>query len=164
MKNAIERIRNLRVADVMSREPVTVSANATMAEAAKVLCGEQIGGAPVVDEMGHCVGVLSSRDFAARDQKDTSGLSHSGLCDDFAVISSDRSGPMHIERFPEGSVRRYMQSTVQTVSDQTPLIDAATIMSNQHIHRLIVLDETSHPVGIVTSIDLLKAIVHELKH
>jgi len=65
---------------------------------------------------------------------------------------------MRVERFKENSVRQHMHSAVQTVSADTSVIKAAKIMIGEHIHRLVVLDETSRPVGMASSLDLLKAL------
>ena len=66
MNSAIERLLSLRVCDVMSSTVVEVSVNASLAEAAALLVDNNVSGAPVVDESGRCVGVLSSTDFVVR--------------------------------------------------------------------------------------------------
>jgi len=161
MKTAPKHFFALRVADVMRQEPVTVSVNATMAEAAQTLCCENIGGAPVVDEMGHCVGVLSAEDFAEDDQEDCSELQCAGRGDDHAIVSPASDAPVHIEWVRGDSVRQHMHSALQTICAQASLIDAARVMCSEHTHRIIVLDETSHPVGVASSFDILDALVRE---
>lgn len=158
-----EAMLGLRVADVMSARPITVSANASMSEAAEVLVSQGIGGAPVVDEMGRCVGVLSAMDFAGSDQ--LCGCTDTDIASDadHVVVQSSRQTPLHIKWVRGDSVRQHMQSALQTVSDQLSIVDAARIMCSEHVHRLIVLDESSHPIGIVSSLDLLGAVVHQVK-
>jgi len=162
MTTNTKRDLTLRVADVMSREAVSVSANATMSEAANVLCSQDVSGVPVVDEMGYCVGIISTKDFAERD-RNKGPVSHGaeGENDDPFAPPSSRP-PMQVERFRKNSVREHMQTAVQTVSAGTSVVDAAKIMSSEHIHRLMVLDETARPVGGVSSLDLLKVLVNEI--
>jgi CBS domain-containing protein len=51
------------VADLMSRDVVRLPEDMPLREAARLLLQQQIGGAPVVDPQGRCIGVLSSVDF-----------------------------------------------------------------------------------------------------
>lgn len=50
------------VADLMSRDPVRLSEQMPLREAARLLLRAGVGGAPVVDARGRCVGVLSAAD------------------------------------------------------------------------------------------------------
>jgi CBS domain-containing protein len=47
----------------MSREVVTIPRQMLLRDAARVLHRAQVSGAPVVDEQGRCVGMLSAADF-----------------------------------------------------------------------------------------------------
>jgi CBS-domain-containing membrane protein len=62
MKTA-ERLLDLTAEDVMKRELVTIPRRASLREAARLLRRAQVSGAPVVDEQGRCVGVLSAAEF-----------------------------------------------------------------------------------------------------
>ena len=53
----------LTAQDVMSREVVTIPRQMSLREAARLLRRASVSGAPVVDEQGRCVGVLSAADF-----------------------------------------------------------------------------------------------------
>jgi CBS domain-containing protein len=162
METAIERLRSLRVRDVMNSNVVQVSANQTMAEAAAVLVEHHISGAPVVDEHGHCVGILSALDFARRDAAseelpdEFSGMAH-------AVHQDSPNEPVHIEEVNENFVSAHMTKAVQTIGVEALLLDAARIMCLEHVHRLPVLDSKSRPVGMITSIDVVAALVNALE-
>ena len=52
-----------------------------------------------------------------------------------------------------------MTPAVQTVGADESLIRAAEVMCIGHIHRLIVLDERSAPVGVVSTLDLMSALI-----
>jgi CBS domain-containing protein len=63
--NAIENpLLSLTAADLMSRAVVTVGADMPLREAAVYLARREVHGAPVVDDVGRCVGVLSVTDLA----------------------------------------------------------------------------------------------------
>ncbi len=156
MRNTIERLRSLRVCDVMSKAVVPVSANQTMADAAAVFMKNNITGAPVVDEQGHCVGVLSTVDFARREgagaPSSLSGVGHE-------LRRNGPAAPLQIEEVDDELVRAHMASAVQTVPADVPLLHAARMMCVGHVHRLPVLDERGHPIGMLTSLDLVAAMV-----
>jgi CBS domain-containing protein len=51
--------------NIMTREVVTVGTAATVVEAARILTQQQLSGAPVVNEQGQIVGVVSETDIIA---------------------------------------------------------------------------------------------------
>lgn len=53
----------LTIADLMSREVITIPENMSLRAAAHLLFKHQITGAPVVDADGRCIGMLSASDF-----------------------------------------------------------------------------------------------------
>jgi CBS-domain-containing membrane protein len=55
-----------------------------------------------------------------------------------------------------------MTSAVQSIRASAAVIDAARIMCNAHLHRLPVLDDTGRPIGIVSSLDLVSAMMNAM--
>src|SRR5260370_10548324 len=53
----------LTAADLMTRDVVAIPEHMSLRTAARLLAGAQVTGAPVIDENGACVGVLSGSDF-----------------------------------------------------------------------------------------------------
>ena len=159
MNSAIERLISLRVADVMTRDVIQIPAHQTMAAAAKLMVQHEISGAPVVDEQGRCAGILSSFDFAVREQAEYE-TTESPRGKFHHVLVRDRPEQAYrIEDVAEDIVAYYMSPAVQTVRPTATLMEAARVMCAEHIHRLVVLDGHSHPVGIVSSLDIVAALV-----
>ncbi|MEM9657603.1 MAG: CBS domain-containing protein, partial [Planctomycetota bacterium] len=52
-----------------------------------------------------------------------------------------------------------MSTGVQSIEAEASLLKAARVMCAQHVHRLIVLDEGSTAVGVVTTLDVASALV-----
>jgi CBS domain-containing protein len=52
-----------------------------------------------------------------------------------------------------------MAPAVQGIAAHTSLVEAGRIMCAQHIHRLPVLDDQGRPQGMVTSLDIVAAVV-----
>ncbi|RIK75900.1 MAG: hypothetical protein DCC67_14640 [Planctomycetota bacterium] len=146
--NPMERLQSLTVADVMSRPVTVVPGCARMEEAARILADADASGAPVVDDAGHCIGVLSAADFlrfevlkAQPDQYDRGDWAAGG------------------EAAPRDSVRRFMTPAVQTAPAHESLLKAAAVMCLEHIHRLIVLDHRGEPIGVVSTLDVMSAML-----
>jgi CBS-domain-containing membrane protein len=145
----LQRLEELLVADVMTREVAALSAAATMEEAAKLLKSHGISGAPVVDNEGRCIGVLSAVDFLQFDQRNAA-LGYSG---------PERAG-VGRRQPPWNSVQRYMTAPAHTVLATAHMLLAADLMCTKHVHRLIVLDDRDTPVGLVSTLDIVSAMVH----
>ena len=158
MNSAIERLLSLRVNDVMNRNVVTVAVGTTMAEAARLLRAKDISGAPVVNSQGTCVGVLSNTDFAVRESVRT-GSKQGPSETDTVLVRTSPDEDYREETLWDDSVETHMSPIIQTLSPQAPLMNAARTMCDQHIHRLIILDDDHRAVGIVTSLDIVAAMV-----
>jgi len=145
----------LTAADLMTTPVTTLPQTMTLREAAGLLSGASISGAPVVDAQGHCVGVLSSSDFVTWAGKGAEagerGTEIRFIAPWGEVIS--------IEDSPDHEIHRYMTVPPVTVSPRTPIGDLAQKMVDAHIHRVLVVVDHDGPRGIVTSTDILAAVV-----
>jgi CBS domain-containing protein len=148
-------------ADLMSREVTTLPRNMSLRAAAHLLSEMQISGAPVVNEVGECVGVLSATDF----------MHQVGYGERGALSSSAESDLIHsawqiVDRasLPTDEVGRYMTADPVTVSPGTSIAELAREMIDAHIHRIIVVDPANRPVGVVSSTDILAAVAKAEAH
>lgn len=148
----------LTAEDLMSRDVVVISQDTPLREAACTLANSHISGTPVVDEHGHCVGVLSATDFVqwasesgAADPRPTEGRPR--FCSEWQMVDLDA--------LPGNAVRNYMSGNIVTVEPSVLITGVARRMLNAHIHRVIVLDEERRPIGIVTSTDILAAVASD---
>jgi CBS domain-containing protein len=129
-----------------------------LSDVVRVLEQFQIGGAPVVDEQGRCIGVFSTADFlrymqpgnrTARMPPPVPGCA----CSEWKIIYYD-----DWDSFPAESVYHYMTADPIVVAPTTPLGELARIMVDAHIHRLIVADADRRPIGMVSSTDVMAAV------
>ncbi len=162
MTAVLDRLQSLRVSDVMNRHVVTVHSHQTMGEAAAVFAQHRISGVPVVDAQRRCVGVLSAADFVCREGAPDPGAA-SIASGNTAVVRSAATGPWEIQDVSSARVAAHMTPAVQSVAAQTALVEAGRIMCAQHIHRLPVLDAEGHPVGMLTSLDIVAAVVQAVE-
>jgi CBS-domain-containing membrane protein len=148
---------DLTAADLMSREVITVPQEMPLPVAARVLAEAQIGGAPVVDSEGRCIGVFSTADLARRAQLAKRAARKAPaipgcVCSDWEVVEHDW------ETLPAESVSWYMTADPVLVSPETRVGELARMMVDAHIHRLIVAGADRRPAGIVSSTDVLAAL------
>jgi len=139
--------------DVMSRSVITVPQTMLLQEAARLLAREQISGAPVVDDAGRCVGMLSATDFLHWAESGAARAEHAAepcYCADWQVID--------LERLPGDQVRYHMSTDLVVAEPDLSVKDLARRMLDAHIHRIVVLDGARHPLGVVSSSDILAAV------
>ena len=122
-----------------------------------------ISGAPVVNDAGHLVGVVSTTDV----------LLHSDVFGDSQVVESEyhkqhddgRGETLSEDLVPEDvvnlQVRDIMSTDVLSVSVDTPIEEVAKIMYTDRIHRLLVL-EGGRLVGILSTMDVLRAVMERV--
>lgn len=126
---------DLMVADVMTLDPVVVGVDDPIEEAEALMRGRRISGLPVVDGGGALVGVISQTD-----------------------VIEDGGVPMAIllRRKPSGlRVGELMTSPAVTVAQTAPLVEAARLMRDHRIHRVVAVDDHGAPVGVLSASDFV---------
>jgi CBS domain-containing protein len=154
------RSKEPRARDVMTTEVVKVPADLTVAELADVFMENEISGAPVVDEDGALVGVVSVFDVARQSSGETGVVTEQGN-PEFYVRGWEEQ--YTVEEFrklrvQEGhlTVRDVMTPAAFTVEEDDPISDVARTLVDGHIHRVLVT-RGHEVVGIISSLDLLRA-------
>lgn len=131
-------VKKLRVRDVMVRKPVIFTRDTDLLDAVCTLVNRRITGAPVVDDRGNLVGLLTERDFLS------------------AVLVAGYFG----ER--GGSVGEYMSKDVQAVNASDSLLDVATRFIDTKRRRFPVVED-NRVVGVIVRRDVLRAVLSRLK-
>lgn len=151
---AAKTLLALTANDLMTTPVTTLPQTMTLREAASLLSGANISGAPVVDAQGQCVGVLSSSDFvtwAGRGAEEGEQGTEIRFVAPWGEMIS-------IEETPDHEIHRYMTGPPVTVSPKTSIGELAQRMVDAHIHRILVVVDHDSPRGIVTSTDILAAV------
>src|SRR5262249_39929285 len=65
---------------------------------------------------------------------------------------------VEIESLPTEDVKHYMTGDPVTANTATPIAALARLMTNEGVHRLIVVDAARRPIGVVSSTDLVAAL------
>jgi predicted transcriptional regulator len=156
----MSRTRNVK--DLMNPHIMTVADEMTTDELARYLVEREISGAPVVDSQGHLIGVVSMTDIGRNlaEPSDVSPSRSSGFYRDVAAdLTLEDLGQRYIEE-RAATVRDVMTPVIHQVPATASVAEAARKMIDQHIHRLVVT-QGKEPVGIITSMDLLKMVAEQ---
>jgi CBS-domain-containing membrane protein len=157
MVTATHPLLCLTAADLMTRDVVTVSQKLSLQAAAHCLAQARISGAPVVDDRGRCVGILSAIDFLYRASSEDPGIHPA--CGHPSCYGVDWQSTS-IEELPAEEVAAHMTRDLITATPRTGINTLARMMLDAHIHRIVILDEQQRPIGIVSSTDILAAVAH----
>lgn len=153
--------------EMMTRDVVTLHPNEMLAIAADVMVREQISGAPVVDEDGKCIGVLSIIDVlhaveeVAREQREiaqspyfSSGLAlPSSVYEQELLRVRDKLVPA-----AEHPIRDFMTTDLVTVPETATVQTIIQYLIDAQIHRVIVVDDSGRMSGLVSTVDVLAAL------
>ena len=161
MTVSLKKLRQLRVRDIMHKDLIVLRANQTLSHAVSVLKKFSISGAPVVDETGACVGVISSSDFLTRESQLTGRHAAFGM--GLEGIFVKPKPPVYIDCIEDNLVREHMSPIVHTISQDAPLLNAARVLCAEHIHRLVIVDSSERPIGIVTALDFVASMATALE-
>lgn len=140
--------------DIMRKKVVTVEGWLTLPELAKLFAEKRISGAPVIDEQGAVLGVVSHTDLVRTRRESAPGVAvyHRELDD------TPRSAGLHIEELEETRVDQIMTPGAIALDEATPVEKLCKVMLDSHIHRVLIT-RGDRLAGIVTSMDLLRALI-----
>lgn len=125
---------DLVAADFMTIDPITITPDARIEDAERLMETYRITGLPVVDDAGTLLGVISQTDL----------LRGSG-----DVTSAIR------KRFSGLRVGDLMTSPAVTVDLATPLREAARLMRDERVHRVVTVNGAGRAIGILSSMDFV---------
>lgn len=143
----------MRAADVMTVQPVSISPDASILEAIRVMLQRRFSGLPVVDTSGALVGIVTEGDLLRRTETGTQRKRPRWI--EF-LIGPGRLATEYVQTSGR-KVREVMSQDVQAVTGDTPLEEIVRLMERHQIKRLPVVD-SGKLVGIVTRANLLRAL------
>jgi len=147
----------LEVKDIMTTDVVSVSPKTDIGHAAKLLLEKRINGVPVVDEEGKIVGILCQSDLIMQ-QKRFPVPSLFTLLDGFIPLTSMKRVEAEIRKMSAATVADAMNPNPVTVTPETTIEEAATVMVTKNFHTLPVVDG-GELVGVVGKEDILRTLL-----
>jgi CBS domain-containing protein len=140
----------MKVQDVMTTDVATTKSDVPLKDLAIELVERRISGMPVVDDDGLVLGVVSETDILAKegDARRSGG---------FLQWLVDPGDPWVTTRFNAVTVGDAMSAPARTIPPDRPIAEAATIMLDDDVNRLPVVDAGGKLVGLVSRGDLVRA-------
>jgi CBS domain-containing protein len=154
------RLHAILAEDVMTPNPVSIRDELTVHEAVVFLTERRISAAPVVNEAGRPVGVVSEADILRHDREHTEHLYWLPQKEVDRELTLDTgehlSGKSFEVEVPDVSrVKDIMNPVVYAVRRTTHIHEVVNQLVKRRIHRLFVVDEDNSLVGVITTLDIL---------
>ena len=126
---------DLRVADLMTIDPIVVAVDATIEDAEELLRRNRITGLPVVDTDGRLVGIISQTDLL------------------YLEVPAVQALIRHHARGVR--VGEVMSTPPVTIDGSATLRRAAGMMVEERVHRLVAVDGGGRPIGVISAMDFV---------
>ena len=151
--------RTTPVRDVMTTDVLTFHPEDPIQESLERLVARDVDGAPVVDDDGRLIGMLTADDLLVQETR----LHYPTVISLFGAYlelpSSHRKFEEDLRRAVAATVRDVMHADPATCAPDDTVEQAATVLHEERVGRLPVVDEDDRLVGIIARGDILRSIV-----
>jgi CBS domain-containing protein len=147
----------IKVKDIMTKEVITVSPEAEIVYATKLLLENRINGVPVTNETGKLVGILCQSDLIAQ-QKKLPVPSFFSFLDGLITLTSMKQFEKEVQKIAAITVAQAMTPNPVAVRPDTDIEAVAALMVDNNFHTIPVVDE-GELVGIVGKEDILRTLI-----
>jgi len=147
----------LTAKDIMTKDVISVTPATSVEELASLLVKNQISGVPVLDDAGVLYGMVTENDLISQNKRLHIPTVVSFL-DAAIYLESSKKFEQEVRRLTATKVGDICSRRVLTITEDTSLVDIATIMAEKKVHLLPVL-RSNKVVGIVGKRDMVKAVV-----
>jgi len=144
--------------DLMQKDVITIDGNASLLDAHRLFVEEEISGAPVIDEIGRVIGVLSARDLlrATDEERDTAVVQTNYFreLEEFSGPDWGRMPEDFQDRLANRPVSEVMSPDVITVAPDATIAEVAHTLRHHRVHRVLVATNEAF-VGLISTFDLI---------
>ena len=134
--------------DLLSPDPVSIGERATVREAMALLTDRGFSAAPVIDDAGRPVGVVSRTDLLVHQRE---AINHPVIPEREAIPEG-----FEVEEVDGALVRDVMTPVVFCVDPGTPAAAVVKQLLGLKIHRLFVVDDGGVLTGVISTVDVLR--------
>lgn len=146
----------LTAKEIMTQNIISVTEQTPVSELARLLTSNNISGAPVIDDDGKLLAVVTESDLIDQSKKVHIPTVVTILDSVFYLENPDKM-EAEMKKIAATTVAEICSSSPKTVSPDTGLDEIATIMAESNIHTLPVLDD-GELVGIIGKKDIIKTL------
>jgi len=141
-------------ADLMVRNPISLRAEASVTEAMTLFTEKRITAAPVIDDAGRPLGVVSHSDLMIHQCEKAK---HRAVHPEYFSepnLAGDRAHSAGKKK--TSIVAELMTPAVFAVSPDTPVKRVVSDMIGLNVHRIFVVDADGILVGVISTMDVLR--------
>lgn len=147
--------------ELMRANPVSIRDDATVQEAIKLLTDKGFSAAPVIDDAGRPIGVLSRSDILVHEREREEHLRAEPEYYHREELHTSRGEKLSEDEFQVANVDRTLVSDIMTpavfsVMPSTPAPKVISQLLALNVHRLFVVDEAGILVGVISTSDVLR--------
>ena len=147
------------VAEIMDREPVSVSPEASIQDVIDLLQTNDLPGVPVVDETKKVLGIITDSDLVISNEDSDFHLPHYvNIMGGIVFLESTKHWEERAKKAFAATAADMMTADPITVGPDEPAEHAGRLISERKHNRLPVVDDEGRLVGVVTRVDVLAAL------
>lgn len=158
-------MRTKKVKHYMTKNVFCFKEKTPVLDVVKGLSKKRISGAPIVDSKNNITGIISVSDITKMLDVDTVKIgalypSELGLI--YTIIQTKRrmtNFAKKIKATRANKIKEIMNREIVTISRNSSVYNAATLMDNYDINRIPVVDKNNKLKGIITRNDVIKALI-----
>ncbi len=143
-------------ADLMSENPISLRADASVQEAIALMTDRGFAAAPVIDDTGRPIGVVSVTDILVHDREYVRYLKSDATVTADLRNRSSLPEDMGIEIVDRTPISEIMTPAVFTIRPDTSAAEVVRTMLARKVHHLFVADESGVLVGVISMGDILR--------
>ena len=145
----------LTAKDIMTSDVITVEMTTTVKELAEILWKNRISGAPVLDDDGKVISVVTENDLIDQSKKVHIPTMIS-LLDSVIFLESSKKTEAEIKKMAGNTVQDICSKELVSVSEDTGLDQIATIMAEKKVHTLPVIQD-GRLAGVIGKSDIIRS-------
>jgi CBS domain-containing protein len=149
----------LKAKDIMTADVITVKEDTTVGEIGRIFIEKGISGAPVVDDEGRLLGIVTEHDLISQNSR-LHIPTILRLFDAYIPIGASGRLEEEIKRMAASTVGEISTRKVVTVEEETLLEDVATLMTDRKIHLIPVMKGETI-TGVIGQRDLIQGIARD---
>jgi len=143
--------------DIMTKDVITVTPATTVTELALLLASNSISGAPVLNEAGKLLGVVTENDLI--DQKKKIHIpTVVTILDSVFYLENPGKMEKEMKKIAGSTVSDIYSKAPHTVQEETFIDEIATLMAEKNVHTLPVMRGDTL-VGVIGKRDIIKTLI-----
>ncbi len=146
----------LKARDIMTKKVITVNEDLPVRKLAKILSENRISGAPVVNDEGTVVGVVTESDLIDQAKK-IHIPTVVAIFDAFLYLENPEHLEKELKKMAASTAGDISTRKFASVTEETPLDEMATMMAEENVHTLPVLED-GHLVGVIGKSDIIRTL------